>query len=152
VPQTKIKGSGVPPVKVSRHFPHQHMPESKCGVNIITCAVIPFKALLENNDERMVFMQSILEQVYCGNICSDSKRYSPYSPFVEAAHLKSRNLDKLMERLDDSEKELFEKYCDAQLEIEGITRYDTFTYALKFGILLMAEVFMGKEEITGEGR
>jgi len=128
------------------------MPESKCGVNIITCAAIPFKALLENNDERMVFMQSILEQLYCGNICSDSKRYSPDSPFVEAAHLKSRNLDKLMERLDDSEKELFEKYCDAQSEIEGITRYDTFTYALKFGILLMAKVFMGKDEITGEGR
>lgn len=147
-----MKGSGVPLSKVSRHFPSQHMPESKCGVNIITCAVIPFKALLENNNERMVFMQSILEELYCGNIRPDSRIYGQDSPFVEAARLKSKNLDKLMEKLDDSEKELFEKYCDAQGEIEGITRYDTFTYALKFGILLMAEVFMGKGEITGEGR
>lgn len=37
-----------------RHFPSQHMPESKYGVNIISCAVSPFKALLENNDERTV--------------------------------------------------------------------------------------------------
>lgn len=43
-----MKGSGVLLVKAIRHFPHQHMPESKCGVNIIPCAVIPFKALLEN--------------------------------------------------------------------------------------------------------
>ena len=97
-------------------------------------------------------MQSILEELYCGIICPDSRHYGPDSPFVEAARLKSRNLDKLMASLDDSEKELFEKYCDAQGEIEGITRYDTFTYALKFGILLMAEVFTGKGEITGEGR
>ncbi len=34
--------------------------------------------------------------------------------------------------------------------MEEITRYGTFTYALKFGILLMIEIFMGKEEITGE--
>lgn len=38
---------------------------------------------------------------------------------------------------------------DAQGEMEEITRYGTFTYALKFGILLMIEIFMGKGEITG---
>jgi len=97
-------------------------------------------------------MQSILEELYCGNIRPDARSYGQDSPFVEAARLKSKNLDRLMERLDDSEKELFEKYCDAQGEIEDIARYGTFTYALKFGILLMAEVFMGKGEITGEDR
>jgi hypothetical protein len=46
---------------------------------------------------------------------------------------------------------LFDAYCDAQGEIEGIARHDTFTYALSFGILLMAEVFMGAGDIIGEG-
>jgi len=95
-------------------------------------------------------MQSVLEELYYGNIRPDSRMYAKDSPFVQAARLKSRNLDKLMASLNDSEKELFEKYCDAQGEIEGITRYDTFSYALKFGILLMVEVFMGKSEVVGE--
>jgi len=94
-------------------------------------------------------MTSILEELYLGNIRPDSRMYGQDSLFVQAARLKHDNLEKLMAALNDSEKELFEKYCDAQGEIEGITRYDTYTYALKFGILLMAEVFMGKSEITG---
>lgn len=87
---------------------------------------------------------NILEELYYGNIRPDSRVYPPNSPFVEAAHLKKRNLDNLMAALNDSEKETFEKYCEAQSDIESITRYDTFTYALKFGILLMVEVFAGK--------
>ena len=46
-----------------------------------------------------------------------------------------------METFDDSPKELFEGYIDAQGDIEAITRYDTFVEALKFGILLMVEVY-----------
>ena len=96
-------------------------------------------------------MQSVLEGLYYGNIRPDTKRYGQDSPFVEAARLKSKNLEKLMAMLNDSEKELFEKYCDAQGEIEDITHYDTFNYALKFGVLLMVEIFMGRGDITGEG-
>lgn len=109
-----------------------------------------FQGIVGNNDERMVFMQSVLEELYCGNIRPDARVYGQESPFVEAARLKSKNLEKLMATLDNSEKELFEKYCDAQGEIEEIARYDAFTYALKFGILLMTEVFMGRGAITGE--
>lgn len=98
----------------------------------------------------MVKVESILEELYYGNICPDTKVCEHDSPFVQAARLKRKNLDKLTAVLDDSAKELFEKYCDAQEEMEEITRYGTFTYALKFGILLMIEIFMGKEEITGE--
>ncbi|HMM05288.1 MAG TPA: hypothetical protein PKD52_01235 [Clostridiales bacterium] len=55
-----------------------------------------------------------------------------------------------MAMLDDSGKEVFEKYCDAQGDIENITRYDTFTYALKFGVLLMTELFMNSSDVVGE--
>ena len=37
-----------------------------------------------------------------------------------------------------------------QAGAEEISRYHTFTYAMKFGILLMAEAFTGKGDITGE--
>ena len=46
-----------------------------------------------------------------------------------------------MARLGKSEKELFEQYCNARGDIEGITRYDTYAESLKFGILLMIALF-----------
>jgi len=95
-------------------------------------------------------MQSILEELYYGNIRPDARCYGQDSPYAQVANLKQRNQEKLMATLNESEKELFEKYCDAQEELEEITRYDTFTYAMKFGILLMTEVFMGKTEMTNE--
>ena len=93
---------------------------------------------------------NILEELYCGNIRPDARVYPQNSPFAEAAKLKNRNLDKLMSVLNESEKETFEKYCDAQSDIESITRYDTYTYALKLGILLMIEIFTGKSEVVSE--
>lgn len=60
-------------------------------------------------------------------------------------------MDKLNATLDDTGKELFDTYCDAQGDIEGITRYDTYTDALKFGILLMAEVFTSTYTVAEEG-
>jgi len=95
-------------------------------------------------------MQSVIEELYYGNISFDNKDYSKDSSFVKAAQLKKESYDKLEETLNDSEKELFEKFSNAQGEIESIVRYDSFTYALKFGILLMMEVLMGRGEVCGE--
>lgn len=87
-------------------------------------------------------MRSILEELYMGNIGFDAGYYAQNSPFVKAAKRKLESMEKLSAALNDTEKELFEQYCDAQADIEGITRYDTYTRALKFGILLMAEILM----------
>ena len=40
------------------------------------------------------------------------------------------NMEKLTATLNDYQKKLFDNYCDAQGDIEGITRYDTYTTAL----------------------
>jgi len=86
-------------------------------------------------------MNSIFEELYHGNIRPDARFYRPDSPFAEAANIKHSIREKLNATLKSSEKELFEKYCEAQAEIEDIVNYDTFVYGLKFGILLMAETF-----------
>lgn len=93
-------------------------------------------------------MTSIIEELYYGNINPNERHYTSESPFMQAVQLRKINLDKLMGTLNEQEKELFEKYCGAHDEIEDITRYDTFTYALKFGVLLMAEVFAGMNEVS----
>ena len=90
-------------------------------------------------------MQNILEQLYLGNIGFDSEHYCQNSPFVKAARKKHDSMEKLLTTLDDTEKELFGQYCEAEGKIEGITRYNTYTKALKFGILLMVEVFISSD-------
>lgn len=86
-------------------------------------------------------MQSVLEELYMGNIGFDVRHYDQDSPFVKAARRKRDSMEKLMASLNETEKAIFEEYTDAESDIEGITRYDTFTDALKFGVLLMAEIF-----------
>ncbi len=94
-------------------------------------------------------MNSILEELYMGNISFDSGQYGPNSPFVKAAKRKVDSMEQLAATLNEAEKELFEQYCEAEGDIEGITRYDTYTRALKFGILLMIEVFRGQDGTEG---
>jgi len=94
--------------------------------------------------------RSILEAMYYGSVRPNSRTYSEDSLFAELEQLKKRNYDDLTATLNDSEKETFEKYCDAQEELESITRFDLFTYALKFGILLMSKIFVGRREVCGD--
>lgn len=94
-------------------------------------------------------MKSILEELYMGNIGFDVGYYGQNSPFVKAARRKHDSMEKLSVLLNETEKELFEQYCEAQSDMDGITRYDTYTSALKFGILLMAEIFMEEREAEG---
>ena len=86
-------------------------------------------------------MESILRELYHGNIRPDCRFYAKDSPFVKAARVKHDCLEKLEAMLEASEKEIFEQYFEAQSEIEDITKFDTFTDALKFGMLLMIEIF-----------
>jgi len=90
--------------------------------------------------ERDGSMKSILEELYMGNIGFDSGWHSQNSPFVNAAKRKLDNMEKLEASLNDSQKELFEKFCEGQGDIEGIRHYNVFTAALKFGVLFMMEI------------
>ena len=92
-------------------------------------------------------MRSVFEELYNGNIQPGSRSYSENSSFAQLEELKDKNSAELMRTLDNSEKETFEKYRAAQDELEEITRYDTYTYALKLGILFMAEAFMNGDEM-----
>ena len=91
----------------------------------------------------------ILEELYYGNIRPDVTFYDKDSQFVELARLREKNREKLLESLNESEKEIFEKFNAAQAEIDGITHYEKFTYGFKLGTLLMAEIFTGAEKLVG---
>ena len=95
-------------------------------------------------------MQSILENLYFGNIRPDSRLHGKDSPYVKAVQLRQEYYEKLISTLDESEKELFDKYQEAQGELEWMSLYNTYTYALKFGALFMTEIFTGIDQITGK--
>lgn len=95
---------------------------------------------------------SIIEELYLGNIRPSSSMYPPDSPVAKAIKQKGIYLDELMESMDDDAKKLFEKYSDAQADIDEAVQYDMFVYALKFGVFLMTEIFMGMDDILKEVR
>ena len=86
-------------------------------------------------------MNSILEELFMGNLEFDIHYYGENSPMVETAKKKLACKEKLMSLLDNEGKELFEEYTDAQSDIDTITRYQTYLDALKFGVLFMHEIF-----------
>lgn len=94
-------------------------------------------------------MTSVIEELYLGNLNPSAVIFAQDSPIEKAIHQKSQCLSELMEKMDESIRELFNKYCDAQADVDEMVQYETFAYALKVGVLFMAEVFMGAEEILG---
>jgi hypothetical protein len=87
-------------------------------------------------------MSNTLEELYKGNIIFEGFDYDKDSPFVKAAKKKADSMTALTESLNDNQKELLNGYIEAQGDIESITRYDTYVATIKFGILLMIEVFV----------
>lgn len=92
-------------------------------------------------------MSSIIEQLYLGNVRPDSFLYSDDSSLNEAIKYKSKCMEELTAKLDNTAKELFNNYCNAQADVDDITQYGTFTYALKLGALLMIEILTGNDAI-----
>lgn len=93
---------------------------------------------------------SIIEELYLGNIRPSSGMYPQGTPVSESIRRKGVYMDELMKKMDEDGKVLFEKYCDAQADVDEKVQYDTFVYALRFGILLMTEIFTGMDSIPDE--
>ena len=95
-------------------------------------------------------MQNILEELYFGNVHQNSELYANNSAYAEAVQLKKINYENLLTTLNESEKELLEKYLAADAELKELQHFSIFTYAFRFGSLLMTEIFTGMNQITGE--
>ena len=93
-------------------------------------------------------MQSIIKELYYGNISPDSKNYGQDQSYQKAIRVKNGYRDKLEETLDESEKKLLEQYAESRSIIEDIVNCDTFSYALRLGILLMVETFANGNKLT----
>ena len=69
------------------------------------------------------------------NLTSDNQEYR------ELQHSQSQNKAELLEALSDEQKELLEKFCATEIELNGISEREAFTAGFKIAMRLAAEAF-----------
>ena len=89
---------------------------------------------------------SILEEIWFGNVHPGELNMKKHSPYKELLALMIRHQDDLLLRLNDEEKEIFEKYADAASEMYSHTNLAAFVSGFTLGVKIMAEVFMSDDE------
>ncbi len=99
-------------------------------------------------------MSSILEEFAYGNISPEVRFFKRDSEYGEAMRALSGNEEKLLARLNEDEKIIFQKYIDAQGEVNRLTAVDNLIHGYKLGLIMTAEAFVGMDDLisTGEGR
>lgn len=95
-------------------------------------------------------MKNILKLFYdCPNDWREKNRTSDFR-FAKTARIKNENLELLMDSFSDKQKEWFERYCQADTEIEDMIHFDQFCYAFHLGAQLMAELIRGEDELLSD--
>ena len=92
-------------------------------------------------------MRSILEEFAYGNVSPEAQYFDKNSRYGKAIELVERIEEKLMNRLDIDDKDLFEKYVDAQAEANQLTAVKNFVYGYKLGMIMTAESFVGIDDL-----
>lgn len=97
-------------------------------------------------------MRSILEEFAYGNISPEIQYFKRDSQYGEVMGAIAKNEEKLLRMLGEEEKNLFQKYADAQGEINQLTAVKNLIYGFKLGLLMTSEAYMTSGElIAGEG-
>lgn len=87
-------------------------------------------------------MKSILEEFAYGNISPEVQSFKRDSPYGEAMSAVSSNEEKLLCILTGKEKILFQKFVEAQGEVNQLTAAKSLVYGFKLGLLMTAEAFV----------
>ena len=96
-------------------------------------------------------MKSILEEFAYGNISPEAQSFKRNSQYGKAMRTVSGNEEKLLARLNEEDKILFQKYFDAQSEINRLTAVSNLIYGFKLGLMMTAEAFVTGESLIAGG-
>jgi len=83
---------------------------------------------------------SILEEFWYGNIEPANYDASPSKEYKELLQLISRNEDKLLATMTDTQKELFSRYTDCVREHQTMSECLLFQNSFRLGARLMLEM------------
>ena len=83
---------------------------------------------------------NILEEFWYGNIEPAEYDISPSPEYKELLQLISRNEDKLLATMTDSQKELFTKYVDCVREYQVMAECLLFQNSFRLGAKMMLDI------------
>lgn len=95
-------------------------------------------------------MSSILEEFAYGNISPGEQFYKHDSEYGKAMDLLTRYEEKLFLILSEDEKKLFQKYINAQGDVNRLTAVNNFICGYKLGLVMTAEAFVGMYDLTSD--
>ena len=95
-------------------------------------------------------MRSILEEFAYGNISPEPPAFKRNSRLGKAMNAVCRTEEQLLSKLNNEEKEIFQKHVDAQIEVVHFTAVENLVYGYKLGLLMTAEAFITGGELFGE--
>lgn len=90
-------------------------------------------------------MPSILEEFAYGNVSPETQRFDRSSRYGRVIKLVAGIEQKLLTRLGADDKDLFEKYVDAQGELNQLTAAKNLVYGYKLGLIMTPEAFVGMD-------
>lgn len=89
---------------------------------------------------------SILEEMYYGNVNPNTQYFSKQSEFGRAMKVLSDRETELTALLNENEKEVLQRFANAQLELNSLTAKAKFLYGFKLGAQIMLEALEGIDE------
>jgi len=92
-------------------------------------------------------MKSILEEFFYGNISPEAQSVERGSYYHEVMSIIASTEGKLLVRLSEEEKEILQKFTDAQMELNRLTSIRSQIYGYKLGVLMTAETFVTGGEL-----
>ena len=86
-------------------------------------------------------MKKMIDELWDGEISPQDNPISDNQEYRELQHRQSQNKAELLEALSNEQKELLEKYCATEIELNGISEREAFTAGFKIAMRLAAEAF-----------
>ena len=83
---------------------------------------------------------NILEDLWFGNISPWEREFKKDSSYAELLALVVRHQEDLLGRLNDEEKEIFEKFTDCTTEMHDLTEREAFVKGFTLGAKIIIEV------------
>ena len=90
---------------------------------------------------------NIREDLWCGNISPWEREFKKDSSYAELLALVVRYQEDLLSRLNDEEKEIFEKFADCTTEMHDLTEREAFVKGFTIGArIIIAVMAAGGDE------
>ena len=90
-------------------------------------------------------MVNFIEELYYGNIDPQARGYRPKIPVKKVSDSLNDLEEKLTERLDGEDKELFLRFCNAYTEFMGECALDAFITDFRLDARFMMDTFLSDE-------